>query len=156
MPSTWKVLVEDSELYGPAFIDRKIKKVVVRLFGVSLTDAEQEDLDPLVADYAGKLLALELINPGMDYWSKQPTSIAAHGRNENKSYNDRAQSLRDLRTSLLEQTRLMWAEVQPLIPNRRFRRVSAVPRVVEVTGAHTPNPYDFERPYTDPTNTDLQ
>jgi hypothetical protein len=129
---------------------------MMRLFGTVLAPEIQTALDILVIDYAGKLVALELINPGIDYWGKQPLTIGATGRNENKGYKDRASDLVALRQSLLTQTRQMWPEVEELLPARRIRRVANVPRVAQITGAHTPSPYDFERPYEDPAVTSIE
>ena len=148
LPSTWRVLVGLQE-YGESLVIEKLNAVMTKLFGSVLDVAAQDALDNLVVDYAGKCLALELINPAIDYWSKQPVSIGATGRNETKAYLDRSAALLRLRAYLVEQIRLMWGEVQELLPGRRVRRISNVPRVRELTLAHTPNPYEFEQPFAD-------
>lgn len=148
MPQTWDVLLTDKNL-GEEFLGERLNSIMMKLFGEILSDGVVAALDVRVLDYAGKILALELINPGIDYWGKQPLSAGA--RNENKSYADRASHLRELRKMLLEQTRLMWPEVEALLPGRRGYRGGSVPRVRDITVAHTPNPYDFERPFGDRT-----
>lgn len=148
LPSTWRVLVGMQD-YGEPLIIEKLNVVMTKLFGEVLNDTVQAALDNLVVDYAGKCLALELINPAIDYWSKQPVSIGATGRNETKAYLDRSAALLRLRAYLVDQIRLMWPEVEELLPGRRVRRVSNVPRVRELTLAHTPNPYEFEQPFAD-------
>jgi hypothetical protein len=148
-PTTFKVLADDAVL-GADQIIRVIQRVESRLFGRVLTDSEETALDPVVADYAGKLVVLQLINPAIDYWSKQPLSLGATGRNENKSYDNRARDLLALRTQLLEATRLMWPEVQALLPERRFDRVNNAPRVQQGSGVLTPDPFGIERPFVDP------
>lgn len=152
LPSTWKALANDPD-YGDSFLERKVQSVMVKLFNVAIDDSVQDALDERVADYAGKCVALELINPGIDYWSKQPLSIGATGRNENKTYTDRGAALRELRTYLLEETRLMWPEVQSMLTSSRSNRVANVPRVRDIAVAHTPNPYDFEPPFGGNTGT---
>lgn len=153
LPLTWKALRDNTEAVGETFLDGQVRLVTTRLFGNTIDDSVQAALDPIVLDYAGKLVALTLINPGIDYWSKQNLSVVATGRNETKSYGDRAADLRVLAARLLEATRLMWPEVQALLPGRRFRTAGSIPRVRDVQGsaAITPNPYDFERPFAEGT-----
>lgn len=146
LPQTWSALA-GTPTFGEPSIELKILSVCTKLFGEPVSVAVQDALDQRVLDYAGKLVALELITPGIDYWSKQPLSIGATGRNENKGYLDRARDLRELRAYLLEQTRIMWPEVEALLPRRRVNRVANVPRVRDVAVAHTPNPYDFDKPF---------
>lgn len=146
LPLTWSALAASSD-FGESFLGRKVNGVCIKLFNEALTPQVQEALDERVADYAGKLVALELIGPGIDYWGKQPVSIGATGRNENKGYKDRASDMRDLRAHLLEQTRIMWPEVEALLPGRRVNRVANVPRVKDIEIALTPNPMDFDPPF---------
>lgn len=143
LPLTWKALAGSPD-YGDPFLKSKIELVKLRLFGEVISVDAENALDIRVIDYAGKLVALQIINPGIDYWGKQPLSIGATGRNENKAYTDRARDLRDLRVLLLEQTRLLFREVEALLPGRQFNTVSNVPRVQDIENAHTPSPYDFE------------
>jgi hypothetical protein len=152
IPETWRALA-GSPSYGDSFLIEKLNAVMTKLFGDVQDVATQDALDNLVVDYAGKCLALELINPAIDYWSKQPVSIGATGRNETKAYVDRSAALLRLRAFLVDQLRLMWPEVQELLPGRRVRRISNVPRVRELTLAHTPNPFEFEQPFADTATT---
>src|SRR3954471_12722257 len=123
LPESWRALAS-APSYGESFLTEKLNAVMTKLFGVLLDTETQLALDNLVVDYAGKCLALELINPAIDYWSKQPVSIGATGRNETKAYLDRSAALLRLRAFLVDQLRLMWPEVQELLPGRRIRRVS--------------------------------
>lgn len=152
IPESWRAL-SGAPSFGDAFLTEKLNAVMTKLFGTELDPLAQSSLDNLVVDYAGKCLALELINPAIDYWSKQPVSIGATGRNETKAYLDRSAALLRLRAYLVDQIRLMWPEVEELLPGRRVRRVSNVPRVREITLAHTPNPYEFEPPFADTATT---
>lgn len=147
LPLTWKALANADSGYGEPFLINKVELIKTRLFGQIIATAVEDALDRRVIDYAGKLVALELINPGIDYWSKQPLSIGATGRNENKGYKDRSQDLRELGANLLEQTRLVFPDIEALLPGRLFDTVAAYPRVRDIEVAHTPNPYDFEPPF---------
>lgn len=126
---------------------------MVSLFGTELNEAEQDALDNMVVDYAGKLVALKIVGPGIDYWGKQPTQVSATGRNENKTWASRAADLKDLRKQLLEDTRGMWPDVEPLLPSRRNTIGTPIPttRNLSQAGHVTPNPDDFESPYGLPT-----
>ena len=77
--------------------------------------AEQELLDPVLASYLGKRLALDLIIPGIDYWSKQVLSLSA-GERETKAYKDRAEDLKELRKLLIDETTKMLPEIDQLLP----------------------------------------
>lgn len=121
------------------------------LFGAVLTSTEQDALDTVVVEYAAKRIALKLIGPGIDFWSKQPTAQVASGRPENKTWANRAADLKELRKQLLVDTAEMWVDVEPLLPVTRRRRVGSppVPTVAQLdeTGHITPNPDDVEPPY---------
>jgi len=86
-----------------------------RAFGTTLDDAEQEDLDPVLVSYLGKRLALDLIIPGIDYWSKQVLSLSA-GERETKAYKDRAEDLKELRKLLIDETAKMLPEIDQALP----------------------------------------
>lgn len=141
LPETWRALESDPN-YGDDFLERKINSQMASVFGIPLSEEEQDGLDVRVVDYVGKLVALQLINPGIDYWSKQKTLQSA-GERENSGWADRSQALKDLRKYLLEETRTMYPEISDLIPDRRRTR-TAVPVVTDIEVAHTPSPFDFE------------
>lgn len=144
LPQEWDALLAE---YSDDFLTRKIDSIMMKLFGEKLDSDDQVALDERVLDYTGKLVALELIGPGISYWSKQAVAVGARGQNETKSYKDRAEDLKELRKWLLEATRGMQAEVWPLLPNRRVDRDAVGPRVRQTIGAVTPDPDGFERPF---------
>lgn len=147
LPQEWDALQKE---YGDPFMKRKVDSIVVKLFGADVPVEAQEAFDKRVLDYAGKLVALELINPGISYWSKQALMVGARGQNETKGYKDRAEDLRELRKELLMATREMQPEVWPLLPGRRVHRTPVGPVVRQAVGAVTPDPDDFERPFLAP------
>lgn len=132
----------------PGFFQRKLDVLHDELFGVILTDAEEALLDRKVLEYAGKVLALKVIPGALDFWAAQVTTQSASGgRNESRTFTDRAAQLRELRKILLEETRAMWNEVSVLLPSSIAARSVGVPHVAQVGESTTPDPYDFEPPY---------
>ena len=86
-------------------------------------------MSPVLISYMGKRLALDIINPGIDYWSKQALSHSA-GERESKGYKDRAEDLKDLRKQILADTAAMLPEVEaslPLVPRRLTDTVQVLP-----------------------------
>lgn len=152
LPQEWDALNRE---YGDSFMQRKIDSVSMMLFNEILDTDTQEALDPRVQDYVGKLVALELINPAISYWSKQAISVGARGQNEIKSYKDRAEDLQELRKQLLVATRGMQTEVWSLVPLRRVQRTPIGPRVRQALGAVTSDPDDVERTFLAPGTTPL-
>lgn len=151
LPETWEKLA-NAKSFGNSLLQKHTEAIHKYLFGDVLTQAEQEALDVRVVDYAGKLLALRLIRPAIDYWSKQTISVTT-GENDQKSWNDRAQALNDLKKDLLEETRQMMPDVEALLPERLIKKARGVPLVEDLPleAAHTPDPLDFEAPFGPPT-----
>lgn len=148
LPQEWDALQSE---YGDPFMQIKIDSVLASLFGGDTIDTSAQDaLSIRVRTFIGKLVALELINPAISYWSKQALSVGARGSNESKAYDDRAKYLKDLRAELLAQTRAMLPEVIVELPDRTVNRVAVGPRVRQALGAVTPDPDSFERPYLAP------
>lgn len=144
LPETWEALAE-ADSFGPAALERRHDRVVGRIFGVVLEDAEQAVLDDVVIEYAGKKLALELLVPAIDYWSKQRISQTA-GERQSETYADRARDLRELRKQWTADLAALWLDVVDLIPIRPGRAVD-VPVVAQAgeTIPHiTPDPGALE------------
>src|SRR5580765_3134341 len=128
LPETWDALFE-ADTFGPDALERRMNTVLYRLFGTVLDMPEQELLSPLLATYAGKLLALDIIIPGIDYWSKQALEHSA-GDRETKAYKDRAEDLAKLRDLIFKDAASLLPAIEtelPLIP----RRVGDTARVQE-------------------------
>lgn len=124
LPETWDKLVE-STTFGQAAMERRLTTLMHRAFGEVMDETEQESLDPVLVSYMGKRLALEIIIPGIDYWSKQALSLSA-GERESKAFKDRAEDLKELRKLLLEDSSQLLAEVEgslPRIPRRATDRM---------------------------------
>jgi hypothetical protein len=153
LPETWDKLLEAST-FGEAALERRLNVLLYRAFGTPLDEDEQEALDPVLVSYLGKRLALDLIIPGIDYWSKQVLSLSA-GERETKAYKDRAEDLKELRKLLIDDTTRMLPEVQaalPLIP----RPASDTIKVLEAgfsTVHVTADPFGFPPQYGPPEET---
>lgn len=153
LPETWDALLQATS-FGDKALERRLDTLMYRAFGAVLDDAEQEALSPLLISYMGKRLALDLIIPGIDYWSKQALSHSA-GERESKAYKDRAEDLKELRKLLLEDSSALLGEVEaelPLIP----RRAGDTARVLEagsLTLHVTADPFGFPPMYGPPPET---
>jgi len=156
LPETWDALLE-ATTFGTAALERRLTLVMYKVFGRELDDAEQAALSPLVAAYVGKLFALDLIIPGIDFWSKQAVSHSA-GERESKAYKDRAEDLAKLRDLIFKDAVGMLPSVEAELPQVP-RRVSDTARVLnsgEVVGQDTyvsADPTIFEPMYGPPETT---
>lgn len=146
MPITWDALSKDTR-YGEELLRQTIDTVKERIMG-EVVDPENEDNYPLVViDYLSKLSAIELINPGIDFWMSMPQSATTTGTSEEVTYPSRTAELRNLRTNLLAEIKRLEPEVIPLID---YKRVSRAPRASSSTQNDpfiTPSPQEFPRPY---------
>jgi hypothetical protein len=148
LPETWDA-IDEKLTGGPDLLTRRAESAKRRFFGPTpLTQTEENQLDERVVQYVGKIIALSIINAGIDYWSKQRISVGA--RSEAITFKDRAEDLHRLRVTLLEETRLMWVEVEPLLNPTVVTNMRSRLRVREVENFHTPNPYDFGKKLDDP------
>jgi hypothetical protein len=114
LPETWDALLQ-APTFGEDALLRRLTVLTYRAFGAEMEAAGQENLDPVLVSYLGKRMALDLIVPGIDYWSKQALSHSA-GERETKAYKDRAEDLKELRKMLLDETAKLLPEVQDLFP----------------------------------------
>lgn len=151
IPETWRMLGKEPDAgttgypYGDSFLQRQLESVMRRHLGDVMSVDDQGALPEIVIEWLGIKLALKLINPGIDFWSKQATSLGATGRNENKQWKDRAEDLRAIRTDLEAQAQQMFLDVEPLLPDLSIVRSPDVPTVNEVdASAFTPEPNSFE------------
>jgi hypothetical protein len=146
LPVTWDML-STSQKFGDASLRITIDTVKESLFG-TVSDPEDEANLPLtVIRYVAKMVALELITPGIDAWRDNPISLVTTGTNEQTTYSDPVAALQQLRKDLLAETRAAWGDVAPLID---FRRLSGGPRPLINTLNDeflTPSPQEFPRPY---------
>lgn len=146
LPVTWDALSLASQ-FGDARLRTAVDSVKEAVFGVVVQPTAEAAYPLMVIDYVAKLVALELITPGIDYWMSEPVTVSTTGTNETTSYTDRAAQLRLLREDLLKDTRRLWPEIAGLIA---FRRTSSAPIPLVSTMDEpfvTPSPFEFPRPY---------
>lgn len=147
LPVTWDML-STSRKFGDGALRSVIDTVKEQVLGVVGDPADEDQLPLVVIRYLGKLVALELITPGIDHWrGDSPVSLVTTGTNEQTTYSDPVVGLTQLRKDLQAETRLMWGDVAPLIS---FRRLSGGPRPAINTMNDeflTPSPQEFPRPY---------
>lgn len=144
MPITWDALSKDSR-YGEDLLQATIDTVKERIFGE--TPPAENAMALVVIDYTSKLVALELINPGIDFWMSQPISASATGTAEDVTFPSRTAELRNLRTYLVAEIKKLEPEVIPLID---YNRLSRAPRASSNTQNDpflTPSPQEFPRPF---------
>ena len=149
LPETWDALLE-ANTFGEEALNRRLNIIMYRVLGAPLTELEQQTMSPLFAEYMGVLLALELIVPGLDFWSKQAISLSA-GERESKAYKDRAEDLRKLRDDLFKKAASLLPFVEDEVPQIP-RRVTDTARVQEaglLTQHVTTDPLIFPPLYGD-------
>ena len=149
LPVTWDALTRDSR-FGDDSMQQVIDTVKENVFGTVVAPAAESAYPLMAIDYAAKLIALEIIPAGIDFWMNEAMAVSATGTNENHTFTDRAATLRDLRDDLLRETRLMRADVEALLGFRRAT-TRGVPRMNTIDDELlTPSPQDFPRPFAAP------
>jgi hypothetical protein len=146
LPIAWDALSRDVR-FGDGSIQAVIDLTKERVLGTGLATGAEGTLPLIVVDYLAKLVALELISPAIDYFMNEPLSESATGTNENHTFTERANELRLLRAALLDETRRLKPDVDPLIG---YRPTSNSPRPALNTINDeflTPSPQEFPRPY---------
>ena len=149
LPITWDALASDHARYGDALLQGKVNLIKESLFGSVISTITEETYALRVLQFAGKLVALEIISPGIDFWMNEPVAESATGTNENHTFIDRAAALRQLQAALLAETRRLAPEVLPLIGIPvTLKRI--VPTISFADAALlTPSPIDLGRPYAE-------
>jgi hypothetical protein len=148
LPITWNALSSDPRV-GIGSLQTIINLAKETTTG-AVVDPEFEDTYPLIAiDYMAKLAAIEICQTGIDFWMNQSMLVSASGTNESLSYVDRANTLSDLRKSLIQETREKYTQVAKLI-GYYIDNGQAVPQLssANINPFHlTPSPEEFPRPY---------
>lgn len=159
LPETFDALVESIN-FGVAGLARRKNLVMSRVWGTILDSSDIEDLDPRVQAYGAKMLARQLIGPGIDYWANQVLSQSA-GTTEQVSYDSqRVDALKELDKRLAAELAELLSDVEAILPPVRLT-AGAAPHVGQAgrlgtAGAlqegemGTPTPYDFPPIYGPP------
>jgi len=140
IPATWDALARSST-YGPELLQRTTDVIKFRVFTTTAANADESSFyDPIELDYAGKLVAIQVIPAGADYWSDQLQSETTSGTNESISYPDRIASLWRIHARLLTETEQYRSEFQAQYGRIPDTRVS-VPKVSKTGPLVTPDPW---------------
>ncbi|HWI67539.1 MAG TPA: hypothetical protein VNS88_04100 [Nitrospiraceae bacterium] len=153
LPETWAALLANPN-FGEEALDRRLNTLMYRAFGTTLDESEQEDLSPAMISYLGKKLAIDIIIPGIDFWSKQALSLSA-GERESKAYKDRAEDLKELRKQLVADAAALLPEVEvdlPWIP-KKLGDTARVQQSGLLTPHVTADPMGFPSIYGPPEET---
>ena len=153
LPETWAALLA-SPNFGSAALDRRLNTLMSRAFGAVLDEVEQEALSPVMISYMGKRLAIDIIIPGIDFWSKQALSLSA-GERESKAFKDRAEDLKELRKQLVADAAALLPEVEadlPWVP-RRLTDTAKVQPAGFLEPHVTADPFGFPGQYAPPEET---
>lgn len=139
--------------YGEVSVNQRLDFIKYSLFGTSVDQSiEGSSYNPVQLLLAGKMLAMEVIPAGADYWADQAIGYSASARSssENVSYPDRISSLWRVHARLLVESEKLKAQLgtsgtSGIKPTRRM----VAPKVNTTTPFRTSEPMTFPRQYTD-------
>lgn len=151
IPATWNALALASQ-YGEVSINQRLDYIKYSLFGTSCDQtAEANFYNPVQLLLAGKMLALEIIPAGADYWADQAIGYSASARSssENVSYPDRIASLWRVHARLLVESEKLKLQLgtsgsSGVKPTKRM----VSPKVNTQAPFRTANPETYPRQYT--------
>lgn len=144
LPATWDALARATQ-YGESALNDAITYVKYQV-NLTVVDQVQEAAlyNPTMITYLGKLVALQVIPAGIDYWSDQPIAETTTGTNESVTWLDRRDSLYRLYTTLQNEVRVLAAQVELVLGRRAVRRMSSPAISRAATGFVTPDPASFQ------------
>jgi hypothetical protein len=151
IPVTWDALKTDIEVFGPDLLQGWINVTKEKLFGTVISDSIEENYPLRVIRYAGKMVAKELIAPGVDYWMSQNIALTTTGTSEVAQWTDRANRLEELGNRLGLELRQEAAEIYALLgqtaPQKRRPYIGISTDEDDVL--LSPNPRTFPRLFSD-------
>lgn len=144
LPATWDALGRSSQ-YGPAFLDAAVEFVKFQVNGTILDQSQElSSYNPMLQTYMGKLVALQVIPAGIDYWADQPITENLTGTNESVTWVDRRDGLYRLYTTLSNEVQELASQVEVEL-GRKIMRRAATPTVTRPGGYVTPDPALFQQ-----------
>lgn len=126
MPVTFDYLQKDSR-FGDRRMQRLAELVKMKVLGYTMQPDQEELLPIVLLDFLSKRVALDLITPGVDFWSRQLRVATSSQTQETSSFPDMIASLKLLRASLARELVYDWRQVQLLIPGTPNRMVVPMP-----------------------------
>ena len=148
IPATWDALALASQ-YGEVSLNMRLEYVKFSVFSTNVDQTIEANIyNPTQLLLAGKMLALEIIPAGADYWSDQAIGFSASARSssENVQYPDRISSLWRVHARLLVEAEKLQAQLgsSGFRPARRMVK----PKVNTEGDFRTAEPLTFPRQYT--------
>jgi hypothetical protein len=126
MPTTFDALKFD-ERFGDRFMQAKAELIKYKVMNSSVAPDDEINYHPVLITYFSKRVALELIPPGIDYWSRQHKTVTTTGTSEVASYPDMIKSLEKLKVTLHQDCTELWKELQFIVPGLPQRKVLSLP-----------------------------
>jgi hypothetical protein len=115
IPVTFDALRNDPR-FGDRFMQAKAELIKIRVLRQNCSPDEEKNFNPVLVTYFSKRVALELIPPGIDYWSRQHRTVTTTGTSEVASYPDMIASLTKLKATLYCDCAELWQELQFIVP----------------------------------------
>lgn len=143
LPITWAALANATQ-YGPGYLDNAIDFVKFQVNTTVVDPADEGFLyNPVMLTYMGKMVAMQVIPGGIDFWGDQPSAETATGTNESITWFDRRDALQRLYSTLANEVRELAGQIE-LVVGRRTTRRGSMPAVSRPTGWVTPDAAQFQ------------
>lgn len=145
MPVTLNAL-RDDDRFGDRLLQQQAEVVKWRVLGYTVAPDSEFSLHVVLRDYLSKRLALELIRPGIDYWTRQIRTATSTQTAEVTSYPDIIKALQMLQTRFMSELPDDWRQLQVIVPGLAQRQVASYPvSSLDGTGNVTRDPQTNQR-----------
>jgi hypothetical protein len=126
LPVTFNALRNDAR-FGDRRMQELSNLIQLKVLGAAVTPDGEAQYPELLIDYLSKRLALDLITPGIDFWSRQIRTSSSTQVAEMTSYPDMIAGLKELKASLARQLCHDWETVQLFLPSTPNYKVIPMP-----------------------------
>lgn len=126
LPITFDYLQRDKR-FGDRALQQNAELIKAKVLGYTVTPDQEQGLELVLLDFLSKRVALELITPGIDFWSRQMKTATSTNTQEVSSYPDMIASLKDQRLHLAHELTNDWRDVKLLVPDVPQRKVVPMP-----------------------------
>jgi hypothetical protein len=127
MPVTFTALQKDVR-FGDRRLQHLANIVQVKVLGSSVSpDQEEAAYELELLEFLSKRVALDLITPGIDFWSRQLQTATSSQTSETTSFPNMITSLTNLRGEIARGLAADWRSVQLLVPGVPSRTVVSMP-----------------------------
>jgi hypothetical protein len=126
MPLTLSALRKD-ERFGDLWLQQQAEVIKWRVLGTTVSPDSESGLGIVFLDYLSKRLALQLINPAIEFWSRQWKTASSTQTSEVTSYPDMIASLKELAPRLVRELTQEWRDLMVIQPGLAMRTVTPLP-----------------------------